>query len=289
VYQRLEEGNEQLVKAGVGPTATVVLAVTTAADPGQPAAQADRSLQPRDVAAWQRGRIERFAGTGLAGYRGDGSPAALADLNGPAGLAIDARGNVVIADLRNHAIRRVDARSRVITTVAGCGQRGFAGDDGSALAAKLDAPEGVSVDPTGNVVIADSGNHRLRRVDARTGIITTVAGTGATLFNGHAGAALTINLNHPSGVVVDERGVIDVGDYGNDLIRAVTPAGELFTLVGTGRVGYDGDGGPATAATLNDVYGIGLGPQGDLYLIDSLNFAVRRVARDTGLISTVPG
>ncbi len=241
-----------------------------------------------ELARWRSGRIYRVAGTGRPGYRGDGEPAVTAALHGPAGLAVDARGDVYVADLRNHAIRRIAADDGKIETVAGCGEPGFSGDGGSARRARLRSPEGVSVDAQGNVWIADSGNERVRRVDARTGAITTEAGTGDTVFNGFDGDPLAVNLNHPSGIAVDARGTIYVGDYGNDLVRVIE-GGRLSTLAGNGEPGYSGDGGPAGGARLNDVYGLGLAASGDLVLVDSLNFAIRRVDRATRIISTLVG
>jgi DNA-binding beta-propeller fold protein YncE len=271
----------------LGPALGVLSLAMTLAPPGSftggaPVPDAD------DLGRWRQGRIERVAGVGRPGYGGDGGSAEAAGLNGPAGLAIDRGGNIYIADLRNHAIRRVRASTRQIDTVAGCGLPGFAGDGGDARAARLCSPEGVSVDHEGNLWIADSGNQRVRRVDAQTGVITTVAGTGETAFNGFEGDALAVNLDHPSGIAVDARGTVYVGDYGNDLIRALDGR-SLSTLVGTREAGYSGNGGPARAARVNDVFGIGLSPGGDLFLADSLNFAIRRIDRSSRVITTVVG
>lgn len=252
---------------------------------GHPEAPTGEAL-PED---WQAGTIARLAGTGEAGYAGDGGAARSARLNGPAGLAVDEQGNVFIAELRNHAIRRVDAVTGLISTVAGSGERGFAGDGGPATAARLNAPEGVAVDRAGNLYIADSGNQRVRRVDARTGVISTIAGTGETGRELAAGPALATRLNHPSGVAVDSVGNVYFNDYANDVIRRIDTGGRLTVWAGTGRAGFAGDGGPAVRAEINDVYGLCLDRTGALYFVDSLNFRVRRVDARDGLISTVVG
>ena len=238
---------------------------------------------------WQNGRIYRFAGTGEPGYDGDGGPACSAKLNGPAGLAIDIEDNIYVADLINCAIRKIDNRTGIILTVAGSGQGGYDGDGGPATSAKLNRPEGIFVDNKRNLYVADSGNHCIRKVDDRTGIIKTIAGIGREGFWGDDGKAEKAALNHPSGVVVDSRGHIYFNDYRNDRIRKIDNRGIISTYAGTGVPGYYGDGGPANQAAINDVYGLAIDRQDNLYLIDSLNFAVRKVDAGTRIISTIVG
>lgn len=229
-------------------------------------------------------RLYRLAGTGDAGSAGDGAAASGAQLNGPAGVGVDRLGNVLIADLKNSAIRRVDHATGRITTVAGTGTAGFSGDGGPAVRAQINHPEGVCADRFGNITIADSGNDRIRCIDAN-GIIETVAG-GGTEDPCHAdGPARTMGLKHPAGVVTDDAGLVYFNDYGHDIVCAVLPDGTLRRAVGTGAFGYAGDGGPAHEALLNDVYGIGFGSDAALYICDSLNFAIRRV--QAGTITTV--
>jgi sugar lactone lactonase YvrE len=236
----------------------------------------------RSASAAVPARLTRLAGTGEAGQCGDGGPATAAALDGPAGLAVDGDGNVLIAELKRSTIRRVDAASAIITTVAGNGSAGFSGDGGPATRATLNRPEGVAVDRLGNIYIADSGNHRIRRV-AADGIITTLAGGGEEDPCRYDGIATAVRLNHPAGVAVDAAGTVYFNDYGHDIICAVTPDGRIRRVAGTGEPGHrDGD---AREALLNDVYGIGLDPRGALYLCDSLNFAIRRLAH--GRIATV--
>jgi len=235
------------------------------------------------------GQIYRFAGTGEPGYDGDGGPACSAKLNGPAGLAVDREDNIHVADLINCAVRKIDRKTGIIMTIAGSGQRGYDGDGGPATSAKLNRPGGIFVDNKGNLFVADSGNHCLRKADGRTDIVKTIAGIGREGFGGDGGKAEKAALNHPSGVVVDSRGNIYFNDYRNDRIRKIDHRGIISTYAGTGVPGYSGDGGPADQAAIDDVYGLAIDKQDNLYLIDSLNFAVRKVDARTRIISTIVG
>lgn len=235
------------------------------------------------------GRIYNFAGTGKAGYSGDGEKADRAQFNGPAGLAIDQYDNIYIAEIHNNAIRKIDAITNLITTVAGCGVKGFHGDGGLAIHAKLNGPEGVCVDEQGNLYIADTFNQRIRKVDARTGIIDTIAGCGEAGYNGESIKACDAKLNEPSGVVVDKKGNIYFNDYRNDRVRKVDLNGIISTFAGTGTKGYSGDGEAADKAQINDVYGLGIDKNDNIYIMDSLNFAVRKIDAKTNVISTIVG
>ncbi len=168
------------------------------------------------------GVITTVAGIGLVGYAGDGGPATAAQLSYPADVALDTARNLFIADSKNHVVRRVDAVTGVITTVAGTGQTGFSGDGGPATAAKLKQPVSVTVDPTGAVLIADTMNSRLRRVDPFTGTITTIAGTGQAGFSGDGGAATAAKLSTPGGVSATPIGIV-IADTGNNRVRLVDP------------------------------------------------------------------
>jgi sugar lactone lactonase YvrE len=238
---------------------------------------------------WINGTIYRFAGTGIPGYTGDGEKAEMAQLNGPAGLAIDKGNNVYVAEIHNNTIRKIDSKTGIISTVAGCGLKGFEGDGGLAVYAKLNGPEGVFLDTLGNIYIADTYNQRIRRVDVRTGIIETIAGTGERGYNGDNIRACESYLNCPAGVVVDSKGNVYFNDYKNDRIRKINLAGIISTFAGTGIPGYSGDGGPANKAQINDVYGLGIDTKDNVYIMDSLNFAVRKVDADSEIISTVIG
>src|SRR5579859_6044781 len=199
--------------------------------------------------------ITTVAGNGTQGFSGDGGPAASAWV-APSGVAVDASGNLFIADAFNNRIREVSA-SGIITTVAGNGTAGFSGDGGPAVSASLNSPEGVAVDAFGNLFIVDSGNSRIRKVSA-SGIVTTAAGNGNGSFAsspGDGGPATSAPLT-PAGVAVDASGNIFIADTGNNRIRKVSAAGMITTVAGNGNNSFSGDGGPATSATLANPFGV---------------------------------
>jgi len=209
------------------------------------------------------------------GYSGDGGPATSAKLYNPAGLAVDAGGNLYIADTYNSVIRMVAAATGIITTVAGSAA-GYTGDGGPATWAGLKMPTGVAVDSAGNMFIADQGHNAIRKVTAATGIITTVAGNGVPGYSGDGGPAALAQLNQPSGVAVDSAGNLYIADQGNSAIRKVTLAtGVITTIAGNGSVGFRGDGGPTSAAQLANPFGVATGPAGHVYVSDTMNNRVR--------------
>jgi len=223
--------------------------------------------------------ITTVAGNGLSGFDGDEGPATAASLSGPEDLALDANGNLLIADTFNNRIRRVDATSGVITTVAGNGSGAFGGDGGPARDASLNRPFGIALDARGNLVIADRWNHRIRRVDAATGSITTIAGDGRAGFRGDCGPATSAQLSEPSSVAVDAAGNLFIADLANDRIRRVEAAtGIITTFAGNGAFGFGGDGGPATSASFRNPDGIALDAAGGLLIADSQNDRIRRVS-----------
>ncbi len=222
------------------------------------------------------GTISTVAGDGSWGASGDGGPATSAQLNYPQGMAVDSAGNLYIADAGNHRIRKVDIGSGTISTVAGTGTPGPAGDGGPAAAAQLRDPSGVFVDGAGNLYIADSGNHRVRKVDAG-GAISTVAGTGTGGYNGDGIAATSAQLNYPYDVAVDSAGNVFVADLANERVRKVDTGGTISTVAGTGTAGYNGDGIAATSAQLNTPLGVALDSAGNLYIADANNSRIRKV------------
>lgn len=230
-----------------------------------------------------------FAGTGSRGFSGDGGPATAAQLNfsvAPA-VAVDAAGNVFIADSGNQRVRRVDAVTGIITTIAGSGSGGFSGDGGPATSAQLNRPNSVAVDAAGNVFISDFNSFRIRRVDAATGIITTIAGTGLQgFFSGDGGQATATNLS-PGGVAVDAAGNVLIVDSSALLRRVDAVTGVITTIAGTGR-GYSGDGGPATEAQFVAA-GLAVDGHGNVFIADFTNHCVRRVDAATGVITTIAG
>ena len=232
------------------------------------------------------GTITTIAGTGVANYSGDGGPATAAALLNPEGVATDASGTVYIADTGNNRIRAIDASGRIVTK-AGDGTAGFSGDGGSSTAARLNAPGSVAVDAAGNVYFADTGNNRVRRIDA-SGVVTTVAGSGITGSSGDGGSAVLAQLNGPFGICIDAAGNLYIADERNSRIRRVNAAGIITTIAGTGIAGFSGDGGQATQAAMNFPQAVTVDPSGNLYIADTRNLRVRRV-NPAGVISTIAG
>ncbi|MFD7745066.1 RICIN domain-containing protein [Streptomyces sp. NPDC059698] len=224
------------------------------------------------------GKISTIAGTGAAGFSGDGGPADKAQLNYPLGVAVDSTGTLYISDHANNRVRRIGADGK-ISTVAGTGAAGFKGDDGPAASAQLNRPYAVAVDSAGILYITDGNNHRVRKV-AADGTISTVAGKGAAGFSGDGGPATSAQLNLPLGVVVDSTGVLYISDYHNHRVRKVTPDGEITTFAGKGAAGFGGDGEPAAAAQLNNPFGLAVDCVDTLYIADHLNNRVRKVASE---------
>lgn len=233
------------------------------------------------------GYISTFVGLGHfvgrppgppTGYSGDGGSARTAELNGPAGLAFDSTDDLYIADSSNHVIRRVDATTNIITTVAGNHTAGYSGDGGPATGASLHYPNGVAIDSLGNIFIADISNHVIRKVSAATGIITTVAGTGTRGFSGDGGPATSAQLNLPSNVSVDTAGNIYIADTENNRIREVDAgSGIIATIAGNGKTGFDGDTYSATGAELNQPSGVAVDNVGNVYIADSSNNRIRKI------------
>ena len=226
------------------------------------------------------GVITTVAGNGTNGCSGDGGAATNASLNNPSGVAVDAVGNLFIADNNNYRVRKVGTNG-IITTIAG-GGTDYPGDGEAATNVSLGYTWGVSVDTARNVYIADFGNSNIRRVDVH-GIITTVAG-GGTNYLGDGGAATNASLNNPEGVSVDATGNLFIADTGNNRIRKVAGSGVINTVAG----GYLGDGGLATNASLDNPEGVALDEFGNLYISDSNNQRIRKVGSN-GIITTVAG
>ena len=233
------------------------------------------------------GNIFTIAGTGTLGFSGDGGPAVQAHLNLPQGIALDAAGNLYIADIRNHRIRKIDTDGNIFT-IAGTGTPGFSGDGGPATAAQLIGPSGVAVDATGNIYIADRNTQQIRKVGI-DGNISTVAGGGNPNSGiGDGGPATAAQLSGPSSVAVDAAGNIYIADTFNNRIRKVDVGGNILTIAGTGTSGLSGDGGPATAAELHWPRNVAVDARGNLYIADNDNHRIRKVST-TGTISTAAG
>jgi sugar lactone lactonase YvrE len=235
------------------------------------------------------GTITTLAGTGIAGYNGDLSAATSAQLYYPSGVAVDGSGNVYIADTYNHRVRKVAAGTGIITTVAGTGTAGFLGDGGAATGARLYYPAGVAVNAAGDVFIADQYNHRIRKVAAGTGVITTVAGSGSATYGGDGGVATAAQLYYPNSVALDAAGNLYIADEYNHRIRKVAAVTTIITTIaGTGVAGYNGDG-LATGSNLNYPQGVAVDGAGNVYVGDTNNYRVRKISQATSLISTAAG
>ena len=234
------------------------------------------------------GIITTLAGTGAPGYGGDGGLAVSAQLHYPHGVAIDWRGDVFIVDSSNHRVRKLAIATGSISTVVGSGVAGYSGDGGAATSARMHNPHVVVVDHVGNLFIGDQDNHRIRRVDAATGIITTVAGTGTAGFGGDGGPATSAVLNGPIGVGLDSAGHLLIADHKNHRIRQMeAPSGFITTIVGNGCTDFNGDGIAATSACLCFPTQAVAHHSGRLYLTDQHHHRVRVVFM--GIITTVAG
>jgi trimeric autotransporter adhesin len=224
------------------------------------------------------GVISTIAGNGIAGFDGDGGPATSSQLDVPTGIAFDKTGNLFIADTQNFRIRKVTPDG-VISTVAGNGTPGFSGEDGPAIFAALDTPSGIAIDSSGGLIIADTGNQRVRKVDS-SGVIRTVAGNGspdAPRFSGDGGSATLAQLQNPIGIAIDSAGDLFIGDLNNYSVRRVTPGGLISTVAGTGRTGVSGDGIPATSAELFGPLGVAVDTFGNLFIADGQSNRIRKV------------
>lgn len=232
------------------------------------------------------GFISTIAGTGTAGYSGDGGLAINAKLNVPRGVFTDKSGNVYIAEEGNHTIRKVTFSTGIITTIVGTNSAGYSGDGGIATNAKLNTPEGVATDDSGNVYIADRYNNRIRKVSGSSGIISTIAGTGTAGFSGDGSLAINANLNIPFGVELDIFGNIYIADRGNERIRKINVStGVITSVAGNGTAGYSGDGSPAINAMLNGPIGICLDTSGNIYIGDTNNNRIRKVTNSPTAIA----
>jgi DNA-binding beta-propeller fold protein YncE len=190
---------------------------------------------------------------------------------------VDGAGNLYIVDTDNHRVRRVDASTGIITTVAGTGSAGFGGDGGPASAARLDEPRNVDLDSDGNLYIVDEGNDRIRKVTP-SGTITTVAGNGTRGSSGDGGSASSAALARPRDVAVDADGTIYVATEDDSRVRRIDPSGTITTLAGTGSAGYGGDGGPADRARLKRPRGVAVDRQtGTVFISDTGGQRIRRV------------
>ena len=236
------------------------------------------------------GIITTIAGNGTRASAGDGGPATSAELNQPAGTAVDSAGNIYIAETGAQRIRRVDGVTGIITTVAGTGVAGYSGDGGIATTALLNNPQNPNFDNAGNLYFADYDNNRIRKITISTGIITTVAGNGAAATTGNGGPATAASLNGPVSVVFDGAANLYISERNGNVVRRVAAAtGIISTFAGNGTAGFSGDGGPATSAEFNQTYGLAFDAAGDVFISDVLNQRIRMVSITTGFVTTIAG
>jgi DNA-binding beta-propeller fold protein YncE len=263
------------------------------------------------VAAWHNHKIRRLdTSSGMVtvlagsapGKTGDGAAATAALLNQPKAVAVDAGGNIFIADSRNHRIRRIDAASGMIATVAGTGTAGFAGDGGGPLQASFhmqleictttaegivkcgnENPEpggGITLDAQGNLLVADTYNNRIRKIDLAAGVVSTIAGNGTPGFGGDGGPALEAALFHPRDLEVGPDGRLFIADTDNHRVRVVDlGTGLIQTAAGDGEGRFGGDRGPAVKASLQRPFGVALDGEGNLFVADTFNNRIRRIGK----------
>lgn len=239
----------------------------------------------REVTA---GIIQTVAGTGVAGMGTVNQLASQTQLNNPRNTCLAATGTVYVADTGNHRVLSI-SKTSVITVAAGTGTAGYGGDGQVAWLAQLNQPSACALDSAGDLFIADTGNHRIRKVSA-TGIISTVAGTGAAGSAGDEGPANAALLNGPRGIAVDGSGELFIGDTGNNRVREVTADGVIHTIAGQSSAGFTGDGGPGTAAQLNGPAGLLVDGSSNVYVADMGNNRVRQLVPDSSTTNvTLPG
>ena len=241
-------------------------------------------------------RITVVAGNGTKGHAGDGGPAPVAQLSAPHEVRFDSKGHMVVAERDSHVVRRIDMQTSIITTLAGTGVAGYSGDGGPASEAQLNQPHSIVLDDADNVFICDINNHRVRKIDARTGVISTFAGTGDNASTPDEGGLLTSPLAAPRSIEIARDGTMYLILRAGNKVLSMSPSqGRLRRIAGTGDFGYAGDGGPALDATFgapgspfNGPKGIALGGN-VLYIVDTENHVVRSIDLPSGTISTVAG
>ena len=235
--------------------------------------------------------ISAFAGTGEKGFAGDGGPATAAKLDQPFDVAFDRAGHLYFSDTFNHRIRRVDPKTHTVTTVVGSGKKGFGGDGGPADKALLNEPYGIELDADGNLFIVDRLNYCIRRVDARTAVITTVAGTGGKSgYGGDGGPADKAGFKEPNGLCLDGAGKLYVADVADQRVRVVDlKTGVIGTFAGDGTKKSAGDGGRLDKATFAGPRAVAVGPDNMVYIVEREGNCVRRADPAKGTIERFAG
>ena len=235
------------------------------------------------------GVITTVAGTGSEGYSGDGGQASQATVNQIYSICVDANGDIYIVDRLNAAVRKIDAATGIITTVAGTGEPGYSGDGGPGNLAQLVEPNDAFLDGKDGLLIADIQDQRVRRLELTTGIITTFAGNGEKVRSGDGNPATQASFFGSRAVCMDSKGNTYVCEREGHGVRKIDANGIMSTFAGTGEKGYSGDGGPAIASTWNGPKAIRCDHQDNIIVVDTENHAIRRIDAVTGVVTTVAG
>jgi len=235
------------------------------------------------------GKMTVVAGSGKKGYSGDGGSALKADLNEPYEVRFDATGNMYFVEMQNHLVRKIDKQTGKISTVAGTGKPGFGGDGGPATKAQFKVPHSIAIDGRGFLYIADIGNHRIRKVNLKTGKISTLVGNGKKNFPSDGDRAAGSPIPGPRALSISGRTLWIVLREGNGVWKMNLDDEILHHVAGTGKSGYTGDGGPAINATFAGPKGIAVGPHGNVFVVDSENNAIRRINIKTKTVETIAG
>ena len=233
--------------------------------------------------------LTTVAGCGQKGYSGDGGPAIEAKLNEPYEIRFDQNANMYVVEMQNHVVRRIDDKTKFISTVAGGRRQGFGGDGGPAINAQFSQPHSIALNRDGAIFVADIGNHRIRRIDPATQIIDSIAGAAQRRLPRDGQVARGNPILGPRALFIAENTLWIALREGNSIWRLDLTDGVLHHVAGTGEAGFSGDGGPAERATLNGPKGIAVGRDGNVFIADTENHAIRMIDRQTGLISTIAG
>src|SRR5262245_47831851 len=237
----------------------------------------------------QSGALTSIAGNGRKGYAGDGGPAAQAMLNEPYEVRFDSRGNMLVLEMQNHLVRRIEAKTAVISTLTGDGTAGDRGDGGPASRARFHNPHSIALDDRDNIYIADQSNHRVRKIDAETGRIETLAGNGIRGFPEDGGLANAQPLHSPQGLAV-HAGSLWIASVGANVVwRLDLTSGVIRRVAGTGRNGFSGDGGAPLQATFDGPRGVAMSRDGILYVVEGESNVIRAFDTAKGAIRTVAG
>ncbi len=237
----------------------------------------------------KEGRITTVVGCGRKGYSGDGGKAIEAELNEPYEVRFDRAGNMYFVEMMNHVIRRVDAKTQVITTIAGDGKQGFQGDGGDARKARFSRPHSIALDQRDGLLVADIGNHRIRRIDLKSGTVETIAGNGKRTMPRDGGLARGNPMIGPRALFVHDNTLWIALREGHSVWTIDLDSGRLAHRAGSGKKGFSGDGGDPKKATFNGPKGIAVGPGGDIFVVDTENQTIRKIRADGKQISTVAG